>query len=404
MPRRLFRMLAGFLGFLLVLAVPAPASSDVRTFQSWNFSAKGAINLRGHGYGHGHGMSQHGAQGAALRGRTERQILAFYYPGTSLARFTSNVAVWISGDWTDDLQVRWQTGLRATDRGTSKTYALPNLANVSRWRFQATSRGTVLQYLRDGRWRLYRTDGRYALEGDGQFSAPSGRLTILLPRSVPKTYRGVMRHARPAPDSRQRDTVNVLSIDEYVQGVVPAEMPASWEPEAVQSQAIAARTYALHEREANLGKHYQICDTTRCQVYSGVAGEHPDGNRAVAATSQLYLQYDGKPAFTQFSASSGGRLSAGSRPYLVSKDDPYDDWAGNTVHDWTARIYRSTLERRFPGIGRVRGISITHREGGGEWKGRVTSVTVRGADGNRVITGNEMRSIYGLRSTFFTRN
>ena len=58
-------------------------------------------------------------------------------------------------------------------------------------------------------------------------------------------------------------------MDDYVQGVVPAEMPASWEPEAVQAQAVAARTYAAWHRARSGDRYYQICDTTSCQVYGG---------------------------------------------------------------------------------------------------------------------------------------
>ena len=64
--------------------------------------------------------------------------------------------------------------------------------------------------------------------------------------------------------------MNVLSMDDYVKGVVPREMPASWEPDAVRSQAVAARTYAAFDRAAHPTRSYQTCDTTSCQVYGGV--------------------------------------------------------------------------------------------------------------------------------------
>lgn len=391
------------LGLALVLATPAPATSAVNVSESWNFNRYGNLLIKGHGYGHGHGMSQYGAEGAARRGLTERQILSFYYPGTRLAPFASRVAVLISADTTDDTHVKWQPGLVVRDRGNGKTYELPRLG-WARWRLVVVYGLTVVQFLRtDGVWQTYRIEEKSFFAGDGEFSAPSGKLSLLLPGGTVREYRGVLRHSRPSAKSRDRDTVNVLGIDDYVKGVVPAEMPPSWHPEAVQAQAIAARSYGLHEREDNLHRHYQICDTTRCQVYRGVDGEHPASNAAVDATAGLFLKYGGKPAFTQFSASSGGWTSAGSRPYLVSKRDPYDGWAGNKVHNWTVKINRSALQRRYPGLGTVRGFTITRREGGGDWRGRVLSLTIRGSKANRTITGNDFRSIYGLRSTWFTK-
>ena len=132
-------------------------------------------------------------------------------------------------------------------------------------------------------------------------------------------YRGSLRSLRPSSGSRSRDTVNVLRLDDYLKGVVPREMPASWSPAAVQAQAIAARTYAAYERAHPLTDTYQICDTTSCQVYGGYSSEHPDSNAAIEATAGKIQTYGGDPAFTQFSSSSGGWTSAGSVPYLVAK-------------------------------------------------------------------------------------
>ena len=86
--------------------------------------------------------------------------------------------------------------------------------------------------------------------------------------------------ARCATCSAPRSTS--LGLDDFVRGVVAREMPASWEPAAVQSQAVAARTYAAFERAANAGRAWHTCDTTSCQVYGGVAAEHPRGRRGRA--------------------------------------------------------------------------------------------------------------------------
>ena len=145
--------------------------------------------------------------------------------------------------------------------------------------------------------------------------------------------------------------MNVLSMDDYVKGVVPREMPASWDPDAVRSQAVAARTYAAFDRAAHPTRSYQTCDTTSCQVYGGVGAEDSRGNAAVVATADQVLNYRGKPAFTQFGSSSGGWLAAGSQPYLVAKADPYDGWSGNGVHTWSTTITRTAIQRAWPSLG-----------------------------------------------------
>ena len=89
-------------------------------------------------------------------------------------------------------------------------------------------------------------------------------------------------------------------------------------------------------------------------------------------------------------------------PYLPNKSDPYDDWSGNGVHSWSVKVSETTLEKRYPGIGDLKKIKVTSREGGGDWNGRVKNATLVGGSGSKVITGGDLRSIYGLRSTYFT--
>jgi SpoIID/LytB domain protein len=259
---------------------------------------------------------------------------------------------------------------------------------------------TVVDYKRDT-WHRYQPGGLATLKGDGAFRAASGRLTLVM-ASGNRVYRNRLSAISPFAGSSKRVAVNSVTLEHYVKGVVPAEMPASWSPEAVRAQAVAARTYAWWSRAQNPDRYYQICDTTSCQVYKGFGGEHPAANTAVDATRGQILTYGGKPAFTQFSASSGGRTSSGGVPYLPSKGDPYDAWSGNSVHNWSVKVSETTIERRYPGIGDLKKIKVTSREGGGEWNGRVWNVTLVGGSASKVVTGSDLRSIYGLRSTYFT--
>ena len=67
--------------------------------------------------------------------------------------------------------------------------------------------------------------------------------------------------------------VNIIGLEEYLYGVVPSEMPKSYDAEALKAQAVAARTYAMTKLGAHAGSGYQLCDTTACQVYKGYSNE-----------------------------------------------------------------------------------------------------------------------------------
>jgi peptidoglycan hydrolase-like amidase len=325
------------------LRAAAPASAD----QRWSVPDRAWITIKGHGYGHGHGMSQHGAQGAALQGKGHRGILGFYYPGTRRGEIGGQVKVLITADTSDDLVVRARSGLTVRDSTGGGKVRLPD-NGASRWRVAVTGTGVNRVSYRTDRWRTWRN-----LKGWGEFAAAGAPVTLVTP-SGQRAYRGRLRAVPVSAGSRARDTVNVTSLENYVKGVVPLEMPATWSPAAVRAQAVAARTYAAYER-ASKG---QICDTTQCQVYGGASAEHPASNRAVNATRRELRKHRGAPAFTQLSARSGGWTSAGSAPYLPAQKDPYDGWSGNPHHTWSVRVTDRRIEQAFPAIGNLRRIVV----------------------------------------------
>ena len=116
--------------------------------------------------------------------------------------------------------------------------------------------------------------------------------------------------------------INDIDLEDYIKGVVPSEMPSSWEFEALKAQAIAARSYAL----ANLGKQakfgYDLKDNTEDQAYGGASSETNVTNKAVDETHGLVLTYDMKIISAYYSASAGGMTSTsawgGYVPYLHS--------------------------------------------------------------------------------------
>jgi stage II sporulation protein D len=352
------------------------------------------VTITGHGYGHGHGMSQYGAQGAARQGLNAQQIINFYYPGTTRGSLTGKISVHITADTDDDTVVLNRTGLRVRDLSTGETWALPD-NGAQRWRLSAHSDGSAQVSYFASVWRLWKK-----LAGDGSFSARGKPMTLVTPEDQ-VAYRGALRSVSSSPRSRERVTVNVVGIDNYLKGVVPLEMPATWASAAVQAQAIAARTYAGFERAHPLSSAYQICDTTSCQVYGGHSAEHPDANAAVEDTAGKVRRYEGKLAFTQFASSNGGWTAAGSAPYLKAQQDPYDDWAGNGVHTWTEKIDAAMIERAWPQIGNLRAIRVTARNGKGQWGGRITKLVLEGVD-DVTISGDDFRSELGLRSTWLS--
>lgn len=378
-----------------VLVAPPAGAAPTTGADEWDVTGAAVVRVLGHGYGHGHGMSQYGAEGAARAGLSARQIAEFYYPGTQWGSATGRVQVHLTRDTTDDVVVRARRGLKVRSLTRQKTWTLPD-RKASQWRLEVDGKNrTAVQWRGRRGWKTFR-----AFRGDAEFSAAGG--VDLVTPSGTVTYRGKLRSAAPSPDSRSRDTVNILSLENYLRGVVPLEMPASWSPEAVRAQAIAARTYAAYERAHPLARHYQICDTTQCQVYGGRSAEHPASDAAIAATAGQVLTADGEPAFTQFNASSGGWTSAGSVPYLVAREDPYDGWAGNPVHRWELSMGDDRLERTWPKIGDLTRLVVHERDGNGEWGGRVRRMTLVGDRGQVTVTGDQVRSALGLRSTWFT--
>lgn len=379
---------------LLTAALAVGASAGpAHAADSWPVPSDATITIRGHGYGHGHGMSQYGAEGAAREGLTYRQIADFYYPGTTWGTAKGRVTVMISADTTDDLVVVPRSGLTVRDTAGTKRIELPDVG-ARYWKVAAGSDGVDRVSYKDGkRWRTWRV-----LEGQGEFAAGGDPIELYTPSGI-RAYRGQLRTGIAGG---QRVTVNDLALDSYLKGVVPLEIPASWSPDAVRAQAVAARTYAAYERAHPQSSAYQICDTGSCQVYGGYDAEHPDSNKAVDATRRQVLLHGGEPAFTQFGSSSGGWTSAGSVPYLPAKRDPYDDWPGNPVHDWSTSLGDEALERAWPGVGDLKRIVVTGRDGNGEWGGRITAMTLRGSAGVVRVSGDTFRSVLGLRSTWLT--
>lgn len=372
-------------------AAPAPLDS----VSDAPVLASPALVITGDGFGHGHGMSQWGAKGAADQGLSYQQILAFYYPGTTLAGAGGKLRVLITADTDNNLKVAQAPGLRVRDLGNGRTYRLKKQARA--WRLKSVG-GQTRVYYKTGHWHLYKTGGRKALAGDGQLSSSARQLSLKLPGGSSRAYRGKLRFTNT-------NTVNVLNIEKYLRGVVAREMPASWAAAALQSQAVAARTYAASERADHASSYYDLCDTTACQVYGGLADEDSRTNAGIADTSGRALAYAGKYAFAQFSSSNGGWSSDGGKPYLQAFADPYDKAVGPYFH-WKVTVDTAKLQAAYPQIGTLTELEITQRESGrlfdaGGWVQKV-HLSGTGTPSGIDISGDDFRRVFGLRSAYFT--
>ena len=367
----------------LVLTSSPPASAE-------EVPGASTYTVTGYGYGHAHGLSQYGAQGAANQGLSWRQIVGFYYPGTRVGRARGPIKVLITAD-KRDVVVDARPGLRLTRLAGKKTFNLTKVrARATRWQILPKGSKSVVSYRAPGRGGWTRWT---AFPGAAQFSAGNKPLTLRLPKHGSAEYRGALR-------SVQKHTVNVLPLDRYLQGVVPREVPAEWPAQAVRAQAVAARTYAAFER-ADASSYYDLCDSESCQVYGGVAAEHPAATAAVRATRGKVVLYQGQPAFTQFSSSNGGYSTAGSQPYLVAQPDPYEASSDNPNDPWTTTVTRQQVEKAFPQVGTLAKLSFTRDGLGAHFGGRVTSVTLTGTGGQLVkVSGDDFRFGLGLKSTW----
>jgi hypothetical protein len=137
-----------------------------------------------------------------------------------------------------------------------------------------------------------------------------------------KAYRGALELRISAEG--QVLPVNIVNLEEYLRGVVPAEMSSSMYPqiEALKAQALAARTYAIKNRGQFAGKGYDLVNTARSQVYGGVKLEQEMTDRAIRETRGEIIVYGGKPINAFFTSTCGGHTEDGENIF-AGDPEPY---------------------------------------------------------------------------------
>ncbi|MGH2894925.1 MAG: SpoIID/LytB domain-containing protein [Solirubrobacteraceae bacterium] len=336
--------------------------------------------IRGGGDGHGIGMSQYGAYGYALHGADYATILAHYYQGTTLGTTDPSQTVRVL------LAVGPASFSGAVSVARARTHLVP---------------GTTYTVKPAGAKLVIATAAGKTV---GTFAAP---LTVAAPRSAPVTlaghraYRGSLQFSLAGGTVQ---TVNAVGLDDYVRGVVAAEMPSSWATAALEAQAIAARTYAITATVG--GNGYDLYSDTRSQMYGGVSAETPSTNAAVAATSGQIVTYGTNPAVTYFFASSGGHTEsiqnvwagATPEPWLRGVADPYDNAGQDPYHRWGSQMSLAAAARKLGRLvkGSLVGIAVS-RHGVSP---RIIQAQIVGTRGTTTVTGTQLQSLFGLYTTW----
>jgi SpoIID/LytB domain protein len=425
---------------LVSVARPQPAAAVAlpRT------PASGTITLTGAGFGHGRGMGQWGAYGYALKGWDWLSIVRHFYPttldGTVDDQQEMSVRLATMHGWTTAVVAVKADGtpnvVSDVDPVPGRQWAAMAAVDVGAGVFDiyASTVGTCPTLSGDfatanPTWEKVATDGQQPaifrpvdLAGSNTTTALTDLLGVCEPDGEVRALRG---QVESWDDGRQR-TVNRLTLQSYLRGVVPRESPPSWGDgagaAALGTQAVAARSYALSEnrfRLPNNGPLYaKTCDDQDCQVYGGAGvkavgkttftrleDSRTDNAVMVMTPGAVRLRPDGQVAVTEFSASTGGLTTGGSLGGGFTYDaviDDGDDTPANPNHRWTTTLTTAKIEAAYPTIGSLLDITVTKRDGAGEWGGRVLQLTLTGTAGTTTTSGETFRGKTGIKSSWFT--
>lgn len=208
------------------------------------------------------------------------------------------------------------------------------------------TKGTVYTLkVENGAFNLYNGTSKVASYGSSFTLTPSTYNSTHLIKLNGRSYLGSMNFTIESGYIRP---INTLPYEDYLKGVVPREMPASWNEEALKAQTIAARTFSIDD----IGK--TVLDTQGYQVYGGyVVDQYTDKiNRVIDSTQNQVLKYNGGLISALYSSSNGGKILSNTNtygttnvPYFVTKNDPYDLAAtANPNMNWSFAVNKTQLD------------------------------------------------------------
>ena len=206
--------------------------------------------------------------------------------------------------------------------------------------------------------------------------------------------------------------INELGLDGYVFGILPQEVGRTWPLEALKAQAVASRSFALHNLHRHDAEGFHLCATVHCQVYGGLDGEKEQTSRAVDQTHNEILLYKGEPANTFFFSNCGGKTedprnaweNSSAPPYLRAVRCKYCRQGGH--YEWERSVseddlLQALIKNHYPAVPPIRVIRVASIDS----SGRAKLMIVRHAGGEFKIRSGKFRMMLGpdvVRSTFFS--
>lgn len=251
--------------------------------------------------------------------------------------------------------------------------------------------------------------------GNNTFDTTSGQRLTIMPAddgfisANGKKYRGGFEFL----DSGEGElaVINYISVDDYVKGVVPREVSASWHEEALKAQAVCARNYSISNCNKHSTSGFDVCTTVHCQVYGGMAAEYASTNEAVDATSGEYLMYKGKLAETLFFSSAGGHTGdsvhvwGNAIPYLSGVENNFENPNENPRYSWSLTMSAEQITKILKDKGYEIGDITSIKTKTNDKTGQVYELTVVGTEGNKTYKNDSTRGWLGsdvLYSQFYT--
>ena len=358
---------------------------DFISLNKVDFENSAAVKFIGGGTDHGVGMSQYGAKFLAEKGFSYPSILTYYYQNTKIEKQESDPTI--------------------------------------RAKLSASYYGGRI-FARGGKWEI--TGFAQDLPQDGSVDVRSGRVTvfdekgnmingfdnpgeIILSSQDPATlfevtyknngfnhYRGKIK---VTATSMGLLTINELTMEEYLYGVVPSEVSCFWPEEALKAQALAARSYAF--TSLNSGSSWDVDDTTAYQVYLGYDHESESTNKAVDETKNEYIMFGSTVVRAYFFSSSGGFTENNEdvwggipRPYLRGvespEDSPYNSWETNSIS--RERLEYILNSDPDTSVGKLKTIEILKRG----VSGRIMVMKITGDRGEKMVTAQTFKYIVNI--------
>lgn len=186
----------------------------------------------------------------------------------------------------------------------------------------------------------------------GLAAAEVGTTTVYMKTSVGNVYDGVFAYVRYVSDEADGIAVtNVLTLDQYVEGVLPYEISNTWPIETQKACAIAARSFAASNLELHQSAYgFDLCNSAHCQAYHGAGRVNDNVKEAARSTHGLIITHDGNVVATFYSSSNGGHTvsindvwGGGYRAYLVAHPTPWENYTEYNNGFWTAEVSPTDL-------------------------------------------------------------